>query len=414
MNRKLHIVGVGPGDREYILPAAQKLIEHSGLLIGGKRNLELFNHVKAEKTVIENNLEDISRCVEENIDYKAITVLASGDPGIFSIMEYLKNRLKDIELCVVPGISSFQYLCSKLNTSWHDIRIASLHGRGQKDLVNIVGHTGKVAVLTGGKSSPDAICRDFIKNNLTDITVSVGENLSYPNERIVTGKPEEISGMSFDSLSVMVVFNEKAFNAFNTEWKYTTPGIPDSMFIRGDAPMTKEEVRALSISKLRLGEGDTVYDVGAGTGSVSIECGHICKNGKVYAIEREAGYLELIEKNIQKFRLNNIQVVEGEAPSVLAGLPEPDRVFIGGSCGKMQDILHWIMNLDKAVRVVVNAVTIESVYEALKGFEKEGFENIDATCISVSRGRAAGDKHLMQALNPIYIICAEYGGKNGW
>jgi precorrin-6B C5,15-methyltransferase / cobalt-precorrin-6B C5,C15-methyltransferase len=410
MSNKLYVAGVGPGRRDFILPAVEKAVELSDVIIGGKRNLELFSHIKKETLVVGNNLEDICLYIKENIIHKTITVLASGDPGVYGILDFLKKRLCDTEFEVIPGISAFQYLCSKLELSWQDIKIASMHGR-EENIWDIIRENKKVAVFTGGKSSPNSICGELAKRGLSHIKVAVGENLSYEDERIVEGNPEELSGMSFDSLAIMLLQNENAADSTNVIWNYTTPGIPDEMFIRGQVPMTKEEVRAVTLSKLKLKKNHVVYDIGAGTGSVSIECALNCKSGTVYAIEKEDDAVELIEKNASKFGLDNIRVVHDEAPAALRGLPEPDRVFIGGSSGNMSEILNYVKVLNKAVRVVVNAVAIESVYEALKGFEESGYENIDISFVSVSRGRAAGSKHLMQALNPVYIISAECGGE---
>ncbi|HHY23200.1 MAG TPA: precorrin-6Y C5,15-methyltransferase (decarboxylating) subunit CbiT, partial [Clostridiaceae bacterium] len=205
-----------------------------------------------------------------------------------------------------------------------------------------------------------------------------------------------------------------------------------------DVPMTKEEVRAVTISKLRLEKDSIVFDIGAGTGSVSIECGLVCRQGCVYAVEMNEAGVELIRQNIAKFNLDNVTVIQGKAPKILTNLPMPNRIFIGGTSGCMNEILDWIIKnyrrnnkannsshetsnqisdeacdeinskIKTKIRVVVNAISPETAYEALKGFEKRNFENVEIANISVSRGVRAGDKHIMKALNPVYIISAEY------
>ena len=407
---KLHIVGIGPGNRDYILPEALEAIERSQVIIGGKRNLELFDHLGKEKRMIGNNLEEICSYISGNVASKAIAVLASGDPGVFGILEFLKRNLPGVELDVIPGISSFQYLCSKLKISWHDVKIISLHGREQENLAETIKAAGKVAVFTGGKSSPGSICRELVQRGLKGITVTVGENLSYEGERIIAGTPEEIAEMSFASLSILLVEYKREDTDREEVWNYSTGGIPDPLFVRGQVPMTKEEVRTVTLSKLRLKEGCTVYDIGAGTGSVSIECGLKCPGGTVYAIEKEREALELIHKNIHKFKVDNVSVVEGTAPEALKDLPEPDRVFIGGTGGNMEVLLDSIREFKKPVRVVVNAVALESAYEAISGMEAKGYRDVEIVCVSVSRGKTAGTKHLMQALNPVYIISGEWLG----
>lgn len=415
MANKLYIVGIGPGDRDYIYPAANKLIEESDVLIGGRRNLDLFLHLEKEEVIIKNKLADIERYILENAGKKKMVVLASGDPGVFSISEYLKSKLVDMEMVVYPGISSFQYLCARLHKSWEDAFIASLHGRELQNLSDVVRKHGKVIIFTGGGSSPASVCRELMCNGLGDVTVTVGEKLSYPEERIIAGSPEKIGRLEFDSLSIMLL--ENPFPDLTSHrshdfspcqpWKFAVPGIPDELFVRGEVPMTKEEIRTVTLSKLRLREDSVVYDIGAGTGSVSIECGLTAKRGKVYAVEKEQDALELIRANVMKFEPGNVTIVDGTAPDILAGLPKPDRIFIGGTDGRLDSILDWAAKMDHSIRIVVNAVALETACEALAGLNSRGFRNVDITSVSVSKGRLAGKKHLMQALNPVYIINAE-------
>ncbi len=404
---KLYIVGIGPGNPDYIYPAARKLIESADVLIGGKRNLEAFRHLQKEEVAIGADLEAVETHIRRNIGKKTMVVLASGDPGLFSIATYLKERLSGIELDVYPGISALQYLCAKLKHNWEETAIVSLHGRERADWTAVLAERQRMAIFTGGDSTPDGICRELMEKGISGVTVTVGENLSYPEERIVTGPLEEIRKMRFNSLALMLLENGLASRKPGPAWKYTTTGIPDELFIRGNVPMTKEEVRALSLAKLRLEEDSVLYDIGAGTGSVSVECGLRMNQGRVYAIEQDPEALALIRQNAVKFGINNLTVVAGKAPGALLGLPEPTRIFIGGTDGAMESILDWIERVDHCLRVVINAVTIESAHEALAGFTKRGFLDLDITCVSVARGRPVGGKHLMQALNPVYIISAD-------
>jgi precorrin-6Y C5,15-methyltransferase (decarboxylating) len=411
MGNKVYILGVGPGNKALICPEAEKAINNCHILIGGKRNLQMFEHLDCEKIIVGNNLEEIANYIICNMAQKNISVLASGDPGVFGILEFLKGKIDNDKIHVVPGISSFQYLCSKLKISWHDTVITSVHGREQADLIDIVRKNKKTVIFAGGDNTPEKICGIIMEKGLGDVKVTVGENLSYEEERITTGRAEDLCNMSFERLSVLLVINENHKNEVKSPWDNATHGIPDEMFIRGDIPMTKEEIRTVSISKLRLKGNYTVFDIGAGTGSVSIECALKCHEGQVYAIEKEIEAVGLINENIEKFKAVNINVIHGIAPDILMDLPNPDCVFIGGSFGRMSDILEWISKCQKKVRVVANAVTIESAYETIKGFEEKNFQSIDVVCMSVSKGRSVGGKHLMQALNPIYIISGEHGGR---
>ncbi|MGI6776948.1 MAG: precorrin-6y C5,15-methyltransferase (decarboxylating) subunit CbiE [Acetivibrionales bacterium] len=407
MGNKIFLVGIGPGSSEYIVPAAKKVIYSSDVLIGGSRNLEQFESFDCKKIAVGNNLHEVCEYIMDNSEAENITVLASGDPGVYSIMDYLDRMLEGMQIEVIPGISSLQYLCSRIRLTWNDMCVTSMHGRCQDDFISMVRSNRKTGVFTGGNNRPEVICEELLRNGLSNLYITVGENLSYPDERIISGTPEEISRMRFKNLSVMVIENNYLQNETQKIWKHAVAGLPDSLFDRGGVPMTKEEVRAVSLSKLRLNKDSVVFDIGAGTGSVSIECALISKHGTVYAIEKNNEAIALIQKNIEKFGCRNIKVICGEAPSALTGLPKPDRIFIGGTGGNMLETLEWVKSLTKKARIVINAVTIESVYEAVKGLECNGFENIETISMGVSRGRKAGSKNLMEALNTVYIISGE-------
>ena len=408
MQRTIHIAGIGPGSLELLTPAACSAIEQSDVLIGGRRNLEMFRDYKGETLVIGNNLRAVCEYIVENAGLKKITVIASGDPGLFSITRYLRENLQGIHMEVIPGISSLQYLCSKVNLSWEDLYITSVHGR-TNDIVQTVKEHEKVGIFTGGGAAPDGICRSLVQAGLDTVKVVVGENLSYPEERVFTGSAKELMEMNFHPLSLMIVQRHRETET-GAVWDYSVPGVPDAMFDRAQVPMTKEEIRAVSVSKLRLNTHSVVYDVGAGTGSVSVECALRCPQGGVYAFERDTDAVDLIKRNAEKFRVQNVKVIPGEAPESFTGeMQAPDRVFIGGSGGNMGEIIGRVTAFGGPVRIVINTITVESTYEALEALKTQGCKNIEIISMSIARGREVGGKHLMQSINPVYIISGEKG-----
>ena len=191
----------------------------------------------------------------------------------------------------------------------------------------------------------------------------------------------------------------------NNVWNYTTPGIPDELFIRGDIPMTKQEARSLTLAKLKLKDNLIIWDVGAGTGSISVETALQCKNGKVFAIERNVEALELIKQNAERFGVSNIEIIPEAAPEALYELPAPDRVIVGGAGEQLIEVLDYTNKvLAPGGIIVTNGITIETVSETLEWLEKNNYTDIDAVCISASRMKKMGNRHAFLATNPIYIV----------
>ncbi|WP_366924616.1 precorrin-6Y C5,15-methyltransferase (decarboxylating) subunit CbiT [Metallumcola ferriviriculae] len=192
--------------------------------------------------------------------------------------------------------------------------------------------------------------------------------------------------------------------------KKAVPGIPDHEFMRGEVPMTKEEIRVISLAKLALERHHVLYDIGAGTGSVTVEAALLMPEGKVFAIEEKESAGELIQRNAAQYSLENVQLVPGKAPGCLEGLPAPDRVFIGGSGGQLQTIIETLAELlPEGGRIVINAVTLETTYQAVNLMEMNGF-TVDAVSLSLSKMKKAGKVHMWQALNPVTIAWGVKGG----
>lgn len=331
-------------------------------------------------------------------------VLMSGDTGFFSGSKKLAELIKNeggYETEILPGISSLQYFSSKLQLSWDDTKVVSLHGRTNNFLNEVRNHE-KVFFLTDSKHSPDYICRCLLESGLGETKVHVGERLSYSDEKITSGTAEKLADMEFSPLSVVLVRN----GSYEKK-RVVTHGIPDEEFIRGKVPMTKEEVRSVTLSKLKVCKDDIIYDIGAGTGSVSVELALQASGGSVYAIETGEEAVSLIHENKKNFNADNLHVIKGMAPEAMKELPKPDKAFIGGSKGNMAEIVRVLLEKNPKVRISINVIALESLTEAIKVFEEEGFEDVDIVQVSAARAKQAGRYHLMTAQNPVFIITGQ-------
>ncbi len=393
---KVYLIGVGMGNPDTMTAEALEAVRACPVLVGAPRLLERWAQDHDCVPLIAG--ADIAEYIGKQQE-GPIGVLLSGDTGFYSGAKRLWTLLEDHEVVTLPGISSLSYFCAKLHTDWQDVKIVSAHGRSH-NVVGEIQRNGRTFALTGGSTKAQDICRELTGRGLGDVTVSVGERLSYPDERVVTGTAAELAEETFADLSVLLAVNPRPVTR-----PWNGSGLPDDAFLRGNVPMTKEEVRALALSKLRLAERHVVWDVGAGTGSVSVECALSCPAGRVFAVEKKEEALSLLEENRERFHAANLSIVGGTAPEALKDLPAPDRVFIGGTSGELGEILDVIFDKNPAARVVCTAVTLETVAEAARLFAH--LEGADMVQVSATRTRSAGRYHLMDAQNPVWIFSGE-------
>ena len=401
---KVYLVGVGMGNPDTLTLGAKRAIEESDLLIGAPRLLAPFKRPECRALELIYS-SDIVQALESE-PFEQASVLLSGDIGFYSGATALYDKLGAFEVESIPGISSVVYFCAKLHTTWQDVTLVSAHGR-EHDAVGAIQSNAKTFCLTGGKTKVEDICRELVERGLGDVEIAAGERLSYDDERIVRGTARELSEMRFADLAVMVAWNPSPLVR-----TFGAPALPDSAFERGHAPMTKEEVRALAIAKLRIAPNHVVWDVGAGTGSVTIEAALAANRGCVYAIEKKGDALELLERNRSAHGLPNIKIVAGEAPAALADLPAPDRVFIGGSSGEIGSIVNVAATANPQVRICATAVTIETLSALMECLKDNDIRDADIVQVAVSRADKLGPYHLMRAENPIYLVTFNREGGN--
>ena len=398
--KQVTLVGIGMGDADTRTLGAARALRQADCVIGAKRLLESVGHT-GKRLHSAIRAEEIVDIIRKDTDSRRFAVLLSGDTGFYSGAKRLLAALDGMDVEVLPGISSLQYLCAKLGRPWEDVRAVSLHGR-DCDIAREARLNPAVFILLGGENDAKTVLDRLARAGLGHLSAAVGERLGYPDETITRGTVEALARGEYDALSVLLAENPNAGEAV------VTPGIPDEAFERGDIPMTKSEVRAVSLSKLRLTRRAVVYDIGSGSGSVSVEAALLAREGHVYAVEMKPEAAALTRRNAERFHLENVAVVEGRAPGALAGLPAPTHAFIGGSAGDMEAVVDCLLEMNPRVRIVANAVTLESV-AALSALSK-GFDHCDVAEVSVAKPRALGRYRLMTAQNPV-VVFAMWNGE---
>lgn len=397
--QKVSLVGIGMGTADTLTQEGKQALECADLLIGAARMVE---HIRKPGQEVWTGYkpEEICAYIAAHPEHRNVAIALSGDVGFYSgakkLLETLHRELPMVQKKVYCGISSMIYFCAKLETPWEDVHPVSLHGR-ECNLPGLLRIYGKIFAIVGTTDGIAKLCQKLQRYGMGDVRVEVGERLSYPEEKITRGYAWQLTELETDSLSV-VLFTREGKEAI------VTHGIPDEAFIRGKVPMTKEEVRGISLSKLQLTRHSIVYDVGAGTGSVSVEMAMQAVEGRVYAIEKKPEAVELLYKNKEKFAADNLEIVEGLAPEACVDLPVPTHAFIGGSSGNMKDILKLLLSKNPGIRVVINCIALESVGEAMNCLNVLPFEQVDIAQVQVAKGKKAGSYHLMMGQNPVYVI----------
>ncbi|MBR6088886.1 MAG: precorrin-6Y C5,15-methyltransferase (decarboxylating) subunit CbiT, partial [Anaerolineaceae bacterium] len=277
----------------------------------------------------------------------------------------------------------------------------SLHGR-DRDIIPEIRRNRALFVLTGGENTPANICRMTAEAELTDLRITVGERLCYPDEKITAGTPAGLASLSFAPLSVMLIQNDHPDAP-------VTHGLPDELFqrIKGDEkviPMTKQEIRSVCLSKLALTEDAVCWDIGSGTGSVAVEMALLARKGKVFAVEKDPAAVSLIRKNAAWFHVSNLVAAEGEAPGAVIGLPAPSHVFIGGCSGNIRRIIQILSEKGTEIRVVITAVSLETVSEVNAVLNDYNCPETETVMIQTARAKKAGGHSLMFGGNPVYIF----------
>lgn len=408
---KLEIIlaGVGMGSKDNLTREVFNAIENADILLGAKRLIEgYWPRFEKKPFYRADQIIPYLKEIQEKdlfIDCRKVVILFSGDSGFYSgcpalyqlLQEEIMSGNLEASVRIIPGISSVAYFAATIGQSYHDAAIYSFHGKELLNLARRIKREKKTFLLMSGVKDVNRVGKQLIEAGLNHCEILAGYQLSYPEQKILTLTPEECCKLKKEGLYTCCIINHRA------EYMELTHGKSDTEFIRDKVPMTREEVREVSICKLKLHNRAVVYDIGSGTGSIAIEIAGLSDNIQVYAVEKKEEAVFLIKKNKEKFKLDNIEVIPNKAPEVFLGLPIPTHAFIGGSSGSLNIILSDLYQMNPQMRVVINAVSMETICEIKEMLSLYPVENEEIVQIQVNRSRKTGAYHLMQGENPVWI-----------
>ena len=411
---QITLAGIGMGHKNNLTKEVQDAIREADILLGAERMLAPY-HPRLEKKPFYlakqiipylREIQGKKICMEKC----NVVVLFSGDSGFYSGCQSLFHTLQEevntgqlnASVRILPGISSVAYLAACMGETYQDAAIYSMHGKPLHNLSRKIRREKKIYLLMSGVKDVNRLGTLLMEDDLTGCEVVIGYQLSYPEQQILRLSPGECCERKEEGLYVCLVRNP------NPVPGQLTHGIPDGAFIRDKVPMTKEEVREVSICKLHLHREAVVYDIGSGTGSIAVEMAALSDEIQVYAIEQKKEAVSLIAQNKEKFQLDNLTVVETRAPEGLSELPKATHALIGGSGGNLKEILQTLYHANPTMRVVIHAISMETICKMKEIVSVYPIKNEEMVQIQVSRTKKAGRYHLMQAENPIWICAFDF------
>ena len=394
------IIGMGVSPDDLTL-RQRSIIEAADILVGGQRLIDHFGYLACQRRAVDRDLNGLGDFLQEKMTDNTIVVLTSGDPLFYGIGAFLVRRLGAGQVHILPNICTVAAGFARLGEPWQDVRVVSLHGRSRTgELLRHLAGGDTVAVYTDPTHGPAWLAGLLEENAFADVGMYVLERLGMPDERITRTTPAEAQDMTFSDLNLVVLKPDPLRQTSPSLF----PGMPDHRFAHEKGLITKAEVRAVSLSRLRLFDRAVFWDLGAGSGSVSIEAGLTITRGEIYAVEQKERRIRHIHENRSRFGIGNMQVVQARLPEGMTDLPDPDRVFIGGGGSALTGIIRSAADrLKPAGIIVINTVLIDNLATAAHTLEDLGFE-LDMVQIQVSRATPMPFSHRLEAANPVWII----------
>ena len=422
---RITLAGIGMGDPSSLTVAVKKAIDRADYLFGAQRMIRDYQPKKEKYAYY--TAADIIPCLEklqdENEAGFETVILFSGDTGFFSGCDKLNTALMEsklkscMELKVLPGISSVSAFTAACKVSWNDAVLVSAHGtqavKWESEVLHALRRQKKIFLLTSGCKDVQRLGSLLCEYRFDQtVKIHLGYQLSYPDEKVWEMSAEECKQVEGAGLYVALLEPAQAAKIRQRVETFLTPGLPDDTFIRGKVPMTKEEVRTISISKLHLKTDSVVYDIGSGTGSVALEMALLSPELKVYALECNPEGIELTKENASLLAVRNVMCINAMAPEGMEELEPPTHAFIGGSKGKLREILRTLYEKNPHMRVVVNAITLETIVQMQELMKEFPLAESEILTVSVDKAKEMGSHHLMQAQNPVTIFAFTFEERN--
>lgn len=395
----IYLIGAGIAGNEGISDRAQQAIAESHVLVGRQHHLDRFPGFAGEKMLLDE-LPPLLAFLQSA--QKPVAVLATGDPNFFGTGRFLLRNLPKERLEIFANVTSMQYAFARIKEPWDDAIFLSLQGRGMGPSIDRILAAEKACILTDQVNTPSAVAKELLERGVEGYQAWLCEDMGMPTEKFTRTSIKGLLTLKHSELNILILIRT---------WEQHLPqypliGIDDHQFASIKKHFTHQEVRAVTLAKLKLQNDLIVWDIGAGSGSISIEASNLLPAGRLFAIEKNRLYLPLLRQNLEKFCARNVKPVEAEAPQGLDELPDPDRVFIGGAGGNLEGIVeHISRRLKKDGLVVINAITLDTLSKSIEALEYNGYQ-LEVTCINISRTRPESEFRLFEAQDPVYIITA--------
>ena len=392
---RIHVIGIAPG-ASTLAPDAAAVLGDCDLVCGTARHLALVAGFAGEQVDLAAGLGAVIDRLTTASGLRA-GILASGDPDFFGVAALVRRRIPRDQVRVWPAVSSMQLAFARAGESWSGARFASLHGRPLENLAPVLGAPA-VGVFTDGTNTPAVIARYLADSGWDDLELVVAEDLGLPGERLRRGSVAEFFQWTGSDLNVVLLLRS------GPAPRPLGPGLPEEAFSHSRGLITKAEVRAVALGLLRLPRQGVLWDVGAGSGSLGVEACLLAPALRVYAVEKTADGIGHIRENRRRFRTAGLTPVAGTAPGALADLPDPDRVFVGGSGGDLPQILDDCRaRLRPGGALVVSAVLTETLADTLTWARERGLP-VAFREVSAARSKAVSGRHRLEPQNPVTLV----------